>query len=152
MTRAELDALLARLGPDLTRLDAPWAIIGSAGLMLAGVDWPDCADLDILTTTAGAAWLEAAWSHRRDGVYAPDPQAPFRSRFSRYDMAPGAVEVMGDLEVRGAAGWRRLDVAELALMPGGPWPVPTREEQGRIFRLFGRPKDLAKAQVAQAGA
>jgi hypothetical protein len=44
---------------------------------------------------------------------------------------------MGGLKVRG----RTLDVAG---------PLPSAQEQLRILRLFGRPKDLDKAQRLEA--
>ena len=152
MTRDDLARLLQRLAPELNALTEPWTVIGSAAIILAGVDWPDCADLDIATTAEGAAWLETAWAAWRATDYAPDAEAPFRSRFSRYDFAPGAVEVMGDLEVRTPAGWTRL-------RPGAPtrhrfdgrtWPAPDLAGQIAILTMFGRPKDLAKAAVLAA--
>ena len=154
MTRDDLARLLQRLAPDLDAQAEPWTVIGSAAIILAGVDWPDCADLDIATTAAGAAQLETAWAAWREPDYAPDPDAPFRSRFSRYDLAPGAVEVMGDLEVRTPAGWTRLN-------PGAPtwhafdgrtWPAPDLTGQIAILRMFGRPKDLSKAAMLAAAA
>lgn len=150
MTHDELAQLLDRLAPELDALAEPWCVIGSGALMIAGVDWPDCADLDILTTAAGALSLETAWAGWREADYAPDPQAPFRSRFSRYDFRPGAAEVMGDLEVKTSEGWARLTaVSERQMFGGRAWPAPNLSEQARIFKLFGRPKDLEKAgQIA----
>ncbi len=154
MTRDDLARLLDRLAPDLDALAEPWMVIGSGAMILAGVDWPDCADLDILTTGAGAAALEAAWADRREPDYAPDTEAPFRSRFTRYDFTPGAVEVMGDLEVRTAQGWVRLAPGEPALhgFGGRTWPAPDLPGQVAILKLFGRPKDLAKAAFLEGRA
>jgi len=152
MTPAELGALLARLAPDLDTLGEPWSLIGSGALIIAGAPWPSCEDVDILTTEAGARALEAAWAGWRAGDYAPDPAAPFRSRFSRYDFRPGAAEVMGGLELRTAAGWAPVAVRELApaSFAGRTWPVPSLADQARILKSFGRPKDLEKAAFLQA--
>lgn len=153
MTAAELADLLDRLAPELDALAEPWCVIGSGALIIAGVDWPGCADLDILTTAAGAGVLEAAWKAWRQADDAADLQAPFRSRFSRYDFAPGAVEVMGDLDVRTAGGWTRLEVGAPARFKfgGRAWPAPDLRRQAEILRLFGRPKDMAKVAFLEGG-
>jgi hypothetical protein len=147
MTRDDLASLLLRLAPDLDGLAEPWTVIGSAAMILAGADWPDCADLDILTTAAGATALEAAWADWRRPGEPPPPDGPFRSRFSRYDFAPGAVEVMGDLEVRTPGGWSRLALGAPVghALGARTWPAPDLARQVAILKLFGRPKDLAKA-------
>ena len=152
MTRDDLARLLNRLALDLDGLAEPWMVIGSGAMLLAGVDWPDCADLDILTTATGAAVLEAAWAARREADHAPDPEAPFRSRFSRYDFAPGAVDVMGDLDVRTAGGWTRLKPGEAIphRFGGRTWPAPDLPGQVAILKRFGRPKDLAKVAFLAA--
>lgn len=152
MSPLELQALLQRLALDLHALDAPWAIIGSAALVIAGVPGLDCPDLDILTTRAGAEALERAWAMWRRDDYVPDPAAPFRSRFSRYGFPEGEAEVMGELEFRGQGGWSAVWPRALERRRFGEaaWPVPTLDEQIRILRLFGRPKDLAKAARLEA--
>jgi len=141
-----------RLAPDLAQLEEPWTIIGSGALMIVGVAVDDCPDLDIVTTAAGAAVLEAAWSASRQADYAPDPAAAFRSRFSRYLAPEGAIEVMGDLQLRTDAGWRPVVVGatERRRFGGLDLAVPTPAEQLRILREFGRPKDLAKAERLEA--
>ncbi|MDB5452486.1 MAG: hypothetical protein JWO33_1064 [Caulobacteraceae bacterium] len=145
MNRAQLARLLAQLRPDIDAVGEPWCVIGSCALMIAKAPLADCPDLDILTTTAGAIALEAAWADRRDRAYAPDPASPFRSRFSRYGFDLGAVEVMGDLTMNGAL----VTVQEIAAAPFGGMsvPIPILAEQARLFRLFGRPKDRARLEL-----
>lgn len=152
MSPAELEALVRRLAPELAQLAEPWAVIGSGALMIVGLPVTDCPDLDIVTTAAGAAALEAAWRDWRQGDYAPDPAAGFRSRFSRYLAPEGAIEVMGDLQLRTAKGWRPVVVGatERRRFGGLDVPLPTPAEQLRILREFGRPKDLAKAERLEA--
>jgi hypothetical protein len=152
MTRDGLADLLEELAVDLDAMDHPWRLIGSAALMVAGVDWPSCQDIDILTTSVGAQALEARWASRRDAGYPLDGEAPFRSRFSAYDFAHGRVELMGDLMVRGPYGWTPLDPGPMAhhLFAGRMWPAPDLEDQVRILKTFGRPKDLEKAAVLEA--
>jgi hypothetical protein len=152
MSPADVEALVRRLAPDLERLAEPWTIIGSGALMMVGLPVADCPDLDIVTTAAGAERLEGAWAAWRQAEYAPDPEAGFRSRFSRYLAPEGAVEVMGDLQLRTTEGWRPVAVGavETRRFGGVALPLPTPSEQLRILREFGRPKDLAKAQRLEA--
>lgn len=142
MNRLDLQQLLALTRPALEAMAQPWCVIGSAALMIAETPIDDCPDLDILTTVAGAATLEAAWADQRQGAYSPRPDSPFRSRFSRYVFAAGAVEVMGDLIHKG----KPVAVQEIAAAPfgGAKVPIPTLAEQARLLRLFGRPKDRAR--------
>lgn len=151
MTPAELAVLLNRLAPHLDELLEPWAFIGSAALVISGAPWPHCADLDILTTEAGAETLERFWADWRQGHYDPDPKGPFRSRFSRYDFAPGMVDVMGGLRVRKARNWLPVRVRELTRFEfaGRQWPTPSLADQTRILKLFGREKDLEKVALIE---
>jgi len=148
VNRAALEALCADLAPALSALAEPWCVIGSAAMMIAGAPVDDCPDLDIMTTAAGAVALEAAWDGRRDRVQAPTSGDLFRSRFSAYALPAGRVEVMGDLLLRGAP------VAIPAGVPtafaGTVVRIPTLEAQIALLTLFGRPKDLAKAQILEA--
>ena len=147
MGAAEIEALLDRLAPDLDRHAAPWSLIGSGALILLGLPLGEAADLDIVTSAEGARRLRSAWASwlRPDEAKAPD--GPFRSaEFARYETPLGPVEVMGGLQVRQEGVLRPLVVGDHE--PG--WPIPTAAEQLRILRLFGRPKDLAKAERLEA--
>ncbi len=138
MTPPEVEALVARLAPDLDAFAAPWSLIGSGALILLGAPLDAAADLDVVTGVDGAGRLAAAWAGWRDESPAKAPDGPFRSEhFARYVTPWGPVEVMGGLRVRG----RPLEVSG---------PIPAGAEQLRILRLFGRPKDLAKAAVLEA--
>ena len=138
MSPAEVEALVQRLAPDLDAFAAPWSLIGSGALILLGVPIEAAADLDVVTSVDGAARLRAAWAGWLDVRESRDPDGPFRSEdFARYATPWGPVEVMGGLKVRG----RALDVAG---------PIPSAQEQLRILRLFGRPKDLEKAARLEA--
>lgn len=148
MNRFDLQQLLMLTRPALDAMAQPWCVIGSAALMIAKAPVDDCPDLDILTTGAGAAALEAAWAASREADYAPKPDSPFRSRFSRYAFESGAVEVMGDLTHKGLP----VSVQEIAAAPFGGMkvPIPTLAEQARLLRLFGRPKDRARLKLLGA--
>lgn len=149
MNRVALEALYADLAPALAGLNEPWCVIGSAAMLIAGAPVADCPDLDIMTTERGAEALEAAWEARRDRAYAPGGAELFRSRFSTYDFPAGRVEVMGDLLLLREGAWERVAMpsAVVEVFAGAAVNVPTRQGQIDLFRLFGRPKDLAKARL-----
>lgn len=135
MTPAEIDLLLARITPDLDRLAPSWTLIGSAALIRLGVPLDAAADLDVVTSVDGAGRLRQAWAAWFTFGQAKAPDGPFRSLdFARYETPWGRVEVMGGLHVRGEP-----------LVIDADGPLPSASEQLRILRLFGRPKDLAKA-------
>ena len=152
MSPDDLAGLLNRLAPDLDGLGEPWVVFGSAALMIRGLEAAAIPDLDILTTEAGAAKLEMFWIGWRMAGYTPNPADPFRSRFSRYCAPEGMVEVMGGLKHRAGDDWTPVTVAatDLVAFAGGTWPVAMAAEQVRILRLFGRPKDLVRAQRLEA--
>jgi len=138
MGPSEVEALLANLAPDLDAFAAPWSLIGSGALILLGAPVDEAADLDVVTSVAGAGRLRTAWAAWLTPGPGKEPDGPFRSEdFARYETPLGPVEVMGGLRVRGGA----LDVSG---------PIPPAAEQLRILRLFGRPKDLAKAATLEA--
>lgn len=138
MTSAELRTLFDAVAPDLDAFAAPWMLIGSGALIVLGAPVDQAADLDVVTNVDGARRLRAAWAGWLDAGEPKPPDGPFRSQdFARYATPWGPVEVMGGLRVRGGS----LDVSG---------PIPSAAEQLRILRLFGRPKDLAKAATLEA--
>ncbi|MBL8770051.1 MAG: hypothetical protein JNK30_01605 [Phenylobacterium sp.] len=138
MSPCELQNLFEHLAPDLDAFAAPWALIGSGALILLGAPLEGAADLDVVTGVEGAQRLRSAWAGWVEAGEAKAPDGPFRSEdFARYATPWGPVEIMGGLRVRG----RALDVRG---------PIPSAEEQLRILRLFGRPKDLEKAALVEA--
>lgn len=138
MSPSDLRTLFERVAPDLNAFAAPWALIGSAALILLDVPLETAADLDVVTGVDGARRLRAAWAGWLEPGEPKAPDGPFRSEdFARYVTPWGPVEIMGGLRVRG----RALDVAG---------PIPPAPEQLRILRLFGRPKDLEKAARLEA--
>ena len=138
MTPADLRTLFEQVAPDLDAFAAPWSLIGSGALILLGVPVAEAADLDVVTSVDGAGRLRSAWGGWLETAPPKAPDGPFRSEdFARYVTPWGPVEVMGGLKVRGAA----LNASQ---------PIPDAREQLRVLRLFGRPKDLAKAEVVAA--
>lgn len=138
MTPDELRHLFENTAPDLDAFAAPWSLIGSGALILLGVPVEGAADLDVVTGVDGAGRLRAAWGSWLDPAEPKAPDGPFRSDdFARYVTPWGSVEVMGGLRIRG----RVYEPSR---------PIPPAQEQLRILRLFGRPKDLEKAARLEA--
>jgi hypothetical protein len=136
-----LDAVATAAG----ELREPWWIIGSAAACLIGLHGHP-ADVDLLVGEEDA--------HRLLGLWKSEPQATlpshlFRSTvFGRVSVAPLPIEVMAGLRVHGEP-----------LVPRSRLPVPWRGkllyvpdlgEQVAILRLFGREKDLRRADALRA--
>lgn len=128
-----------------------WWIIGSAALVLAGVEGVEPADVDLLGSAETLSLFLDSWQER---PAPPRPGTRFRSdpyhRVDRSGCRP--IETMGDLEVMSESGWQKVvPTTRLAVDIGGPLVfVPALDEQLTILRLFGREKDLAKIRLVEA--
>jgi hypothetical protein len=141
---------LERIAGDLQALTEDWWLIGSAAMVLMGVDLAAIDDVDILTTPTGARALAARW-----GVEpaTPGPSERFDSElFFQRSATPLAVEVMAGFRVKTAGAWVPvLPKTRVALPgPGGPWFAPSRGELLDILALFGRAQDLERAVLLRA--
>ena len=132
-----------------TRFRGRWWIIGSAAMVLLGVEGVEPHDVDLLCDADDAETLITTWSPYLNADYRPPGADRFRSRFARFDHLPLPLEVMGGLQVNRGAGWQPLTIAETEQVDAdvARVPVPSLREQQRILRLFGREKDLAKAEL-----
>ena len=149
------------LSPDLSRTLAmtidvlrdardPWWIISSAAVALHGVRPIVVGDVDVLVSVADAEGVMAAL-----GVAPSTDTASsmFRSAvFGRWTVPPLVMEIMADFHVATAAGWVAvLPQTRVPVVVGGRVAyVPDREELVAMLRLFGRPKDLARARLLTA--
>ena len=103
------------------------------------------ADVDVLTVIADADRAIARLA------LPPDLAAPsdrFRSeRFARWAAPPLPVQIMAGFAVRTAEGWHPIapSTRERVAIGGRCVFVPARGELAGMLRLFGRPKDLARA-------
>ena len=129
----------------------PWVVIGSAACALAGAS-VDVADLDLLTSAADAERLITLWSAQLDTSYTPAGADRFRSRFARFRFPGMPLEVMGGLELHDIDGWRAVCVNDVVhvRLADVTVPIPSCAEQIRILERFGRPKDLARAELLRA--
>jgi len=127
----------------------PWWIIGSAAIRLGGIAETEPADVDLLCSAGDAERLIAVWREHLDADYKPHGDDRFRSRFARFGHLPMPLEVMGDLHVHAEAGWQavRVEASQPVQCDGYTVSIPTWQEQIRILRLFGRDKDVIKADI-----
>ncbi|ESQ78239.1 hypothetical protein [Asticcacaulis sp. YBE204] len=134
-----------RLSLDLIRSimpqDQPWWIIGSTALCLSGVDIVP-KDVDVF---ASSAVIEAARIKLNAETMPPRPDGRFRSNPYFQHTPEGGVEIdfMGDLEVFSGGEWGKLQIESEDWVDA--LPVPSLEEQVRILHLFGRDKDIVRA-------
>ena len=144
---AALDAL-AGAAADADLRD-PWWVFGGAAMALLGLtDWR-VPDIDVLTSPGDARRLAAALDAR---VVTDPGEGQFRSRvYARAEGRSVPIEIMAELEVRTGADWRpvRFDTRLPMTVPGGLLHIPALAEQIATARLFGRPKDLARADALE---
>jgi hypothetical protein len=129
--------------------DAQWWLIGSAAALLIGAEL-NPQDVDVV---ASAAVIERITGVAPQGRTS-DPASAFHSDpFFRLEIKGGLpIEFMGDLVV-GPHGSRtplNIHTRQAINLPRGTVYVPEILEQIAIFETFGRPKDLAKAEMLKA--
>ena len=133
---------LARIMP----ADSQWWIIGSAALALSGIP-VEPRDIDIF---AASDVIEAARVALKVPAM-PSGSDRFRSDpYFQFQPKRGLpIDFMGGLEVLSNDTWIRLHIESCIAVTIGNAKlfVPTLEEQAAILRLFGRPKDLARAAL-----
>lgn len=149
MFEQEIRKSIAFLSDDLSKLQDPFYIIGSSALVLAGIPLEITEDIDLLTSTQDADLLKNHWQANKVGEYTPKDSDKFRSNFGRFQWDSILVEVMGELEVFHKGMWQKLQIDEYFEVSINQLSIriPTLKEQEKIFRLFGRAKDLAKADI-----
>ncbi|WAC60918.1 hypothetical protein [Brevundimonas sp. SL130] len=139
------DGLIA-VGEAARDLDQPWWIFGGAAMALYGLTDLHVPDIDVLCAPRDARALLAAL----DGQIVPDPgEGLFRSAvFGRAPDQPVLVEVMADLEARDGAEWRPVAFTSrhAVFIDDVPLFVPDIRDHIALYRLFGRPKDLARIE------
>lgn len=136
-------------GDDLYQLKHDYYIVGSAAMVLTGCKVDEIGDINILTSSFDANFLQNLWADKivTDHVY--EYERIFRSNSGRFRFSTLDVEVMGNLEVHVGQQWVPLVVRQFmnVEVAGFQVKVPTLKEQYRIYKFFGRPKDLDKAEI-----
>ena len=145
---------LTQIVPDLyVHCIDPWCLIGSAAALLAGAD-VGVADVDVLVSRDDAERLMTLWASVREEAHEPADAERFRSHFARFRFPAMPVEIMGGLELNGAAGWQPVSAGRLMVVgvDGQAVPVPSVADQVRILESFGRDKDRQRAASLRASA
>jgi len=141
---------LQRLQADLGLLDDDWWLIGSAALVLNGVELATIGDVDLLTTPAAARRLAQRWGCE---LKAPGSNDLFRSEvYFQWTETPLPVDVMAGFQVKSGGVWRpvwpktRMAISWL----GATFYTPSRAELLDLLVLFDRPKDRERATLLRA--
>lgn len=147
--RSEIINFLNAVSNGLELLEDDFYLIGSAALVIQGLEPEKVNDIDLLTSTRDAKRLKEFWNDRIQETFVPADGERFRSEFGRFSFEGFDIEVMGNLEVNTLEGWHKLIIEDYSVIDIGhlSLKIPTLREQKRVFNLFGRPKDLHKAQM-----
>lgn len=142
---ATLDIIASASGD----LRDPWLIFGGTAMALAGLDRLHVPDVDIMASPRDARSLLEALN----GAVLEDPgEGLFRSQvFGRILTTPVPIDVMAGMDVRDGADWTPVVFATRLPVDidGATVFIPTVREQIDIARLFGRPKDLQRAEALE---
>ncbi len=127
-----------------------WWVIGSAAILLAGIEGIVPHDIDVLMS----AEVARALSERLDETPLVVPPHPkFRSEvFFRQRLIMHEAEFMGGFEVAGEGGWQAYWPMSRRMVPlaQGAIPIPEVEDLKRMCRLFGRAKDMERLTRLEA--
>lgn len=150
-TKDKIFNFFEKVATDLDGLPDDYFLIGSGALVMSGVPLEEVADIDLLTTQKSAGILRKKWADKIMEGFRPSHADLFRSDFTRYDFGEIQVEVMGNLQINKGSHWVPLVVHRFQFIniSGCKIKLPTLKEQFRIFKFFGRPKDLKKAALIQ---
>lgn len=135
---------------DLAQLKDTFYVVGSTALALAGIPLETIDDVDLLTSNRDADFLKHLWQSNKLIDYSPAHADKFLSNFGRFKINKSLVEVMGELKVFYENKWQTLEIKEwqeVEINEKLRIKIPTLAEQYRIFTLFGREKDLKKANL-----
>lgn len=141
-----LEDTLRILVPATEDFADPWWIFGGAAMILAGLDELQSPDVDVMASPRDALRLIAALGGRP----AEDPgEGRFRSRvFGQILTTPMPIDIMAGMDVRASGDWTpvRFETHIPVTTDGGVVHIPSVREQIDVCRLFGRPKDLQRAE------
>ncbi|MCJ7422013.1 hypothetical protein [Sphingomicrobium astaxanthinifaciens] len=145
-----MDAAFAALAAAMEEAREPWWVIGSAALVLHGIDPGGIEDIDLLCSKRDGERLLARWGL----AHADRPHARYRScPYARWCGVSPPIEIMGGLERCVEGAWTPLRFATRVAVEraGVTLYTPALEEQAALLRWFGRDKDLGRlARIAAA--
>jgi len=143
-------ASLDILASAASELQDPWWIFGGAAMVLAGLqDWR-APDIDIMASPRDARRLIEALH----GQVVEDPgEGVFRSQvFGQILTTPVPLDVMAGMDVRAGGDWVPVTFSTRVPIVLEDFTVftPSIAEQIETCRLFGRPKDLQRAEMLES--
>ncbi len=138
-------ATLALVAETLADAEDDWWLVGGAAVALQGLAIA-IADIDVLMSRRDVVRVIA-----RLGIAPVEGVAIDRIRseiWARWTAPPLAVDLMAGLQVRTGARWTRVTpgTRQAITVDGRLLYVPARPELIDILRLFGRAKDLERAE------
>ena len=138
-------ATLVLVAETLADAEDDWWLVGGAAVALQGLDIA-IADIDVLMSRRDVVRVIA-----RLGIAPVEGVAIDRIRseiWARWTAPPIAVDLMAGLQVRTGERWTRVapGTRQAITVDGRTLYVPARPELIDILRLFGRPKDLERAE------
>ncbi|HYC63749.1 MAG TPA: hypothetical protein VEC14_03375 [Reyranellaceae bacterium] len=123
----------------------PWWVLGGAAVALHGLDI-EVADVDVLMSARDLGKVLATLGIARQDSVAIDR---FRSDiWARWTAQPLTVDLIAGFQVKVGDRWTAIapKTREVAIVEGRTLHVPGRDELIEILQLFGRPKDVARAE------
>ena len=143
-------ASLDILASAASEMQDPWWIFGGAAMVLWGLrDWR-APDIDIMASPRDARRLIEALH----GEVTPDPgEGLFRSQvFGQILTTPVPLDVMAGMDVRAGGDWVPVTFSTRVPIVLEDFTVftPSINEQIETCRLFGRPKDLLRAEMLES--
>ena len=141
-----LIATLHILADAARELEDPWWVFGGAAMALAGLDDLHVPDVDVMASPRDARRLLDALH----GQPMADPgEGLFRSQvFGQILTTPVPIDVMARMDVRSGGDWSPVafETRQPVEVEGVIIPIPTIAEQIAVCRMFGRSKDLQRAE------
>ncbi len=141
------EASLFVIGEAASTCVDPWWIIGSGAAALHGVPDITVGDVDVVVSVRDALGLAAYWN-----LVPPKPQPHRHFHSDVYFQVPTTgltIDLMAGFKVKKAEVWRPVPLATRQPITGafGTVYVPEPAELRQLFLLFGREKDIARAQA-----
>jgi len=121
-----------------------WILIGTSSLYLQGYSVSPC-DIDILCNVETALQIDLLLKPYLLPFETNVTRDKFSSLFSRYRINGIVIEVMGDLQVNTGKKWIKLldRIQKFESKKLGAYSIktPSKADQIKIYKLFGRAKD-----------
>ena len=142
MISPEHRKVLRTLYEHLVDLESPWAIAGSLGFALQGMDTP-VSDIDLQTDREGVYQIQSAFRNHVVKEVSFSEAKAIRSHFGELSILGMKVEIMGAVQKRLPSGeWEPpvevRDHRRFVEVDGMKLPVLSLDYEERAYRILGR--------------